>query len=66
MNWVSVKDELPEYAEEVLVYIPIPAKGINIVCYYYPNEARKFSCYDHFQCEILPEVTHWMRLTKPE
>ena len=65
MNWISVEDELPIEDEQVLVYIPWQ-RGIHEVCYYELDHPRKFSCYDHYQCLVEEDVTHWMRLTKPE
>ncbi len=71
MEWISVKDRLPEKYERVLV-----SDGKN-VCYHQKQSGFNFkgsegedlyggACYDPgFDCKIFENVTHWRPLPQP-
>jgi hypothetical protein len=56
MEWISVKDRLPENLDEVVIYVS--DYGIDIA--FYSNQ----SFFDYNSDGIL-SVTHWMPLPKP-
>lgn len=72
MEWVSVKDKLPENDEDVLVYhleddhITVGYFESENVSYYIQSDGSKFYTYSGWETEIpwaqKGEVTHWMPL----
>lgn len=61
MNWINVKDRLPENLQCVLVY----AQGDRNLTAFFKNNI--FYCYD-IKSEMLDDiefVTHWMPLPPP-
>lgn len=60
MNWISVKDKLPEDYSGVLTFSvggPIPEAAT-----YYDHKFYYFTCcIDNISCEI-KDVTHWIYL----
>lgn len=57
MEWISVKDRLPEQGQEVLTYYNLIAQGMYYVDQY-PNEMTENG-------DIVKELTHWMPLPEP-
>ena len=59
MEWIKVKDRLPEFNEEVLAYTPDGA----IWMADYDPEDDGWKTTDNYQ--LLEDVTHWMPLPDP-
>ena len=62
MRWVSVKDELPNVNQYVIIY-----DGTSVKDFYYFNNLKEFrSFYEEDGIQPKNEnVTHWMPLPKP-
>jgi len=55
MEWISVKDRLPEIGVEVLIYEP----GCLIQINFRDDD-------DYWDCDgVVSRITHWMPLPKP-
>jgi len=62
MNWISVKDRLPEFDVSVLVFCPVWGRYLA----YYNQIDGDFGqwCNWDMKCGLLPP-THWMPLPEP-
>ena len=65
MEWINIKDELPENEDWYLCSVQPKYKGV-------PNERvkedcviRKYSAEDGFDNPMFNEITHWMPLPEP-
>ena len=75
MEWISVKDRLPEDDQHVLVYhaedfhITVGYFESDYVQYYIESDGSKFYTDDGWETEISwapkGDVTHWMPLPEP-
>lgn len=66
IEWISVKDRLPEKEGYVLTY---DEGGVMDVCMYSPRY-KTFNCYDFFSPELAKEmsakgITHWAECPEP-
>ncbi len=70
-DWISVKDRMPEYHGEYLVYIPnrppfISENGIDVINYNNPNDYNMINpgwvYYGMSPHTLNDKVTHWMPL----
>ena len=65
MEWISVKDRLPELDEPVLVF----SKGdykLSALCKEIPTFEETFKAFDYWEdIDELHHVTHWMPLPEP-
>jgi len=64
MEWISVKDRLPEQGVYI-VFIPDMdnEEDDDISMEYYDSSETKW--YDNQRCEDVYNVTHWMHLPEP-
>ena len=66
MNWISVKDRLPETEDSYLIWPPNKyAGGVAPFSLYDCREYKKNTFYlesEYGEVSILEEVTHWMPL----
>lgn len=63
MEWISVKDRLPEVYAKVLCYFPNKRYGSQIaVSYFESNAIESGMCADAFKHG---KPTHWMPLPEP-
>lgn len=73
MNWISVKDNIPEDKQAVLAvgrphykYEEMAcSSNIEVKYIIYDEEKKEWTISDHCCDEILLNVTHWMPLPKP-
>ncbi len=63
-EWISIKDELPEFHEEILFYVDDQLAVMKGAFY---RNSHKFKAYGKFTEASFykGEVTHWMPLPKP-
>lgn len=62
MEWISVKDRLPEVEVEVLVYEPASdCSGIDVAWLVFDVAGKPLFLYAH-NATPMPSVTHWMPL----
>jgi len=66
MEWISVKDRLPEEQDSVLLMGNIPLYGDTWVHIgYYFHTDNTYYCRDMVENNELPNTSHWMPLPKP-
>ena len=58
-HWISVKDRLPEYNGQYIVYMP--ASGAVIAAYYFKNNGGFFIG----ESIVTDKVSHWIYLPEP-
>lgn len=69
MEWISVKDRLPEDCENVLVYCPIlGSMAVAYLAYDRKGSPIHYTIVDfdeYDQIARLNEISHWMPLSEP-
>lgn len=68
MEWISVKDRLPELGQWVLAYKQGSEYGIYLVKYFYNETLGVCLWYDHNHCgcyEDIEYISNWMPLPNP-
>ena len=60
MDWINIKDKLPEEGQKVIYYFK--ETGISIGYYSCKGGCDCFYSHDGWLCD---DVTHWMPLPKP-
>lgn len=73
IEWISIKIEMPENGEAVLVYETYPEGTVRNAAVFplqgFPNKVAQYRAYDNVFLDIMRDslkyVTHWMPLPKP-
>ena len=66
MDWIDVKDRLPEEGQEVIYYFEYTGISIGIFKRQYIREFdHTFNCFSGSRGFLCDDVTHWMPLPEP-